>query len=153
MPTTLPFAMTEPSTTELLNRLLILHSRSLASYLHYARPWALQQHPKALAVLEQMVADHQDTVDRLAKLILETGPVDLGEYPITFTGYHDLSVEFLVNKLIERQQKTIVVIEKIVDQLSHAPYAQAVAKEILGQAKGHLENLQEVAAELQGAPA
>ena len=58
-----------------------------------------------------------------------------------------------MNKLIERQQKTIILIERIVGELNLAPYAQAVAKEVLGQAKGHLENLQEVAAELQGAAA
>ena len=72
---------------------------------------------------------------------------------VIFTGWHDLSVEWLVNKLIERQQKTILIIEKIVTQLNLAPYAQAVAKEVLGQAKGHLENLQEVTGELQGVPA
>ena len=145
--------MTEPTTHELLNRLLILHSRSLAMYLNYARPWALQAHPKSLAVLEQMVADQEATVDRLAGLILETGPVEPGEFPIIFTGWHDLSVEWLVNKLIERQQKTILIIEKLISHLSLAPYAQAIARETLGQAKGHLENLQEVAGELQGTPA
>ncbi len=144
--------MTELSTFDLLNRLVVLHSRSLASYLNFARPWALQAHPKSLAVLEQMVEDQQQTVDRLAGLIMETGPVDPGEYPIIFTGWHDLSVEWLVNKLIERQQKTIAIIEKIVAQLNLAPYAQAVAREVLGQAKGHLENLQEVAGELQIVP-
>ena len=145
--------MTELSTFDLLNRLVVLHSRSLASYLNFARPWALQAHPKSLAVLEQMVEDQQQTIDRLAGLIMETGPVDPGEYPIIFTGWHDLSVEWLVNKLIERQQKTIIIIEKIVAQLNLAPYAQAVAREVLGQAKGHLENLQEVAGELQSVPA
>ncbi len=145
--------MTELSTADILNRLLILHSRSLAAYLNYARPWAIQAHPKTLAVLEQMVADQQNTVDRLAALIMETSAVDPGEFPIAFTGWHDLSVEWLVNKLIERQQKTILLIEKLTAQLSLAPYAQAVAKEVLGQAKGHLENLQEVAGELQGLPA
>lgn len=144
--------MTEPSTYDILNRLQVLHSRSLASYLDYARPWALRAHPKTLAVLEQMIEDQKQTVDRLAGLILETGPVDPGEYPIMFTGWHDLSVEWLVNKLIERQEKTIVIMERLVNQLSLAPYAQAVGREALGQAKGHLENLQEVAGELQGAP-
>ena len=62
--------MTESSTTDSLNRLLILHSRSLASYLNFARPWALQAHPKALAVLEQMFAYQQDMVASLAKMIL-----------------------------------------------------------------------------------
>jgi hypothetical protein len=144
---------TEPTTHEILNRLLILHSRSLAMYLNDARPWALQAQPKALAVLEHMVADHRDTVDRLAGLILESGPVEPGEFPIIFTGWHDLSVEWLVDKLIERQKKTILIIEKLVEQLGLAPYAQAIAKETLGQAKGHLENLQEVAADMRGAAA
>jgi hypothetical protein len=144
--------MTEPTTYEILNRLLVLHSRSLAMYLSYAKPWALQAHPKSRAVLEQMVEDQRQTVDRLAALIMETGPVEPGEFPIAFTGWHDLSVEWLIEKLIERQQKTIMLIEKLVQQLSMAPYAQAVAKEALGQAKGHLENLQEVAGELQAAP-
>jgi hypothetical protein len=143
--------MTDDSTYQILNKLLVLHSRSLAKYLSYARPWAIQAHPKAMGVLDQMVEDQQNTVDRLAKMIMETGPVDHGEFPIQFTGWHDLSVEFLVNKLIERQQKTIIIIERLVDQLALAPYAQAVAKEVLGQAKGHLENLQEVATELQAA--
>lgn len=145
--------MTESSTYDILNRLLILHSRSLAAYLNYARPWAIQAHPKTLAVLEQMVADQQATVDRLAGLIMETGPVEPGEFPIIFTGWHDLSVEWLVDKLIERQRKTIILIERLVNQLNLAPYAQAMAREALGQAKGHLENLQEVAGELQGSPA
>jgi hypothetical protein len=145
--------MTEPSTYDILNRLLVLHSRSLAAYLNYARPWAIQAHPKTLAVLDQMVADQQATVDRLAALIMETGPVEPGEFPIIFTGWHDLSVEWLVEKLIERQQKTIILIERLVNQLNLAPYAQAMAREALGQAKGHLENLQEVAGELQGSPA
>jgi len=145
--------MSELATHEILNRLLILHSRSLAAYLNDARPWAIQSHPKTLAVLEQMVADQQNTVDRLAALILESGPVDPGEFPIQFTGWHDLSVEWLVHKLIERQKKTIALIEQLTAELSMAPYAQAVAKEALGQAKGHLENLQEVAGELQSAPA
>lgn len=145
--------MTELSTNDILNRLLVLHSRSLAAYLNYARPWALAAYPKALAVLEQMVADQQNTVDRLAGLILETGVVDHGEFPIQFTGWHDLSVEWLVNKLIERQKKTIAMMDQLTGQLNLAPYAQAVAKEALGQAKGHLENLQEVASELQGTPA
>lgn len=145
--------MIADSTYDVLNKLVVLHSRSLAMYLSYAQPWAIQTHPKAMAALDQMVEDQKRTVDRLAGLILETGPVAPGEFPIQFTGWHDLSTDWLVNMLIERQQKTILIIEKLVGQLSLAPYAQAVAKEVLGQAKGHLENLREVATDLQAAPA
>ncbi|WP_254509760.1 hypothetical protein [Anatilimnocola floriformis] len=145
--------MSESSTYDILNRIAILHSRSLAAYLHYAKPWAIQAHPKTQAVLEQMVADQLDTVDRLAALIMENGPVDPGEFPISFTGWHDLSVDWLVNKLIERQKRTIALMEQLTAELNLAPYAQAMAREAVGQAKGHLENLQEVAGELQVSPA
>ncbi|QDU28476.1 hypothetical protein ETAA8_35770 [Anatilimnocola aggregata] len=140
--------MTETSTYEILNDLLTMHSKSLAMYLSYAKPWALAAHPKARAVLEHMVEDQARTVDRLAAIILESGPVDNGEFPIFFTGWHDLSVDFLVGKLIERQKRSIAVINNMIGKLAFAPYAQAVAKEVLGEAKGHLENLQEVATDL-----
>jgi hypothetical protein len=69
---------------------------------------------------------------------------------MNFTGYNDLSVKFLLEKIIERQEKSIAMIEKIADLLATAPYAQAAAREALGEAKGHLENLQEAAAEPAG---
>ena len=144
-------AMNAPTTNDLLNRLLILHERSLPVYVSYALSDQLDATPKFAAVIRQMVEDQRRTVDRLATLILDNGgDVDRGEFPMNFTGYNDLSVKFLLHKIIERQEKTIAMIEKIVEGLSTAPYAQAAAREALGEAKGHLENLQELAAEPAG---
>ena len=49
-----------------------------------------------------------------------------------------------VDLLIERQQKFVAVCDKLADALGMAPYAQAAAREAVGEAKGHLENLQEL---------
>lgn len=137
-----------PTTSDLLNRLLVLHERSLPVYLSYAQPEGLLASPKVLAVISQMVEDQKRTVDRIGTLILENGGlVDRGKFPMDFTGYNDLSVSFLLKKCIERQERTIGAIERIADLLTTAPYAQAAAREALGEAKGHLENLQEVAAD------
>jgi Ni,Fe-hydrogenase maturation factor len=65
---------------------------------------------------------------------------------MSFTSLHDLSLAYLLKLLIERQQKTIAACEKLADALSLAPYAQAAAREAVGEAKGHLENLQELQA-------
>lgn len=136
-----------PTTSDLLNRLLVLHERSLPMYLSYAQPEGLLANSKAWAVVTQMVEDQKRTVDRIATLILDGGGlVDRGKFPMDFTGYNDLSVEFLVKKCIERQERTIGAIERIAELLARAPYAQAAAREALGEAKGHLENLHEVAA-------
>jgi hypothetical protein len=140
--------MNAPSTNNLLNRLLILHERSLPTYLSYSGADRLESSPKTAAVMAQMVEDQKRTVDRIATLILENGgQLDHGKFPMDFTGYNDLSVKFLLKKTIERQEKTIAAIERIVEALATAPYAQAAAREALGEAKGHLENLQEVAGE------
>ena len=139
--------MPTPSTIDILNRLYVLHHRSLAVYLHYAAPDRLASNPKAQAVLAQMAADQTRTADKLATMILDaSGQVDPGEFPMSFTGLHDLSVEYLVKLLIDRQKKHIAACERLADMLTMAPYAQAAAREAVGEAKGHLDNLQELAA-------
>lgn len=146
--------MPASSTTDILNRLYALHCRSLAVYLHYAPPDRWTTYPHAHDVLVQIAADHLRTADRLGGLILESGgTVDPAEFPMSFTGLHDLSVEYLVKMLLERQKKHIALSERLADQLSLAPFAQAAAREAVGEAKGHLDNLQELAGELSGEPA
>jgi hypothetical protein len=140
--------MSPPSTNEILNRLLVLHERSLPMYLSYAPPHQLGRNPHAKAVLDQIVADQKRTIDRLATIILESGTVEHGEFPMSFTSLHDLSLPYLLKLLIERQEKTIVACERLADALNMAPYAQATAREAVGEAKGHLENLQELQASL-----
>ena len=139
--------MPAPSTIEVLNRLYVLHHRSLAVYLHYAAPHRLAQNPSAASVLGQMVADQMRTADKLATMVLEAnGQVDPGEFPMSFTGLHDLSIEYLVKLLIERQVKHVAACERLANLLALAPYAQAAAREAVGEAKAHLDNLNELAA-------
>ena len=141
--------MSPPSTTEILNRLLVLHERSLPMYLSYAPPYQLAANPHAQAVLDQVVSDQKRTIDRLATIVLDSGgTVDYGEFPMSFTSLHDLSLAYLLKLLIERQEKFIAACERLADQLSLAPYAQAAAREAVGEAKGHLENLKELQTEL-----
>jgi hypothetical protein len=141
--------MSPPSTTDLLNRLLVLHMRSLPMYLGYAPPDQLYKHERAKAVLDQIVEDQKRTIDRLGGLILDgNGTVDYGEFPMAFTSLHDLSLPYLLSLLIDRQQKFVTVTERLADQLTTAPYAQAAAREAVGEAKGHLENLQDLQREL-----
>lgn len=140
--------MPAPSTIDVLNRLYVLHHRSLSAYLHYAAPDQLARQPKAQAVLAEMVADQTRTADRLATMILDaSGLVAPGEFPMAFTSLHDLSVEYLVGQLIQRQKKHVVACERLADMLNLAPYAQAAAREAVGEAKGHLDNLEELLAE------
>ena len=138
-----------PSTNEILNRLLVLHERSLPVYLSFAATEYIDKSPRIGQVFRHMASDHLRTVDRLGTLILDNhATVDHGKFPMSFTSLHDLSLAYLLKLLIERQQKSIAACERLADGLNMAPYAQAAAREIVGQAKGHLENLQELQASL-----
>ncbi|MBW8885630.1 MAG: hypothetical protein JF612_12845 [Planctomycetia bacterium] len=96
--------MSPPSTTQILNRLLVLHMRSLPMYLSYAPPYELARHVQAKAVLDQIVEDQKRTVDRLGTLILDSGgTIDYGEFPMSFTSLHDLSLSYLLKLLVERK--------------------------------------------------
>ena len=140
--------MQDLSTNDILNRLLIIHARSLPMYLSYAAPWQVRRHPRFMETLENVVFLQKQMVDRLATLVLENGGlVENGEFPMWFTGLHDLSVEYLLSQVILRQKKEIAYIEKCVQLLNRAPYAQAIAQEALGEAKGNLQALEEVVSE------
>ena len=142
--------MNSASTNDILNRLSVLHNRSLAMYLSYAAPWTEGQSEKAAAeTLAQIVEDQKNTVDRLGEMILENdGAVIPGQFPLAFASLHFLSFDFLVQKLIEHQRRDIAVIEDCVGQLNSPPLARAVAEEALGAARSHLDLLLELEKEM-----
>lgn len=137
--------MTEVDTIDILNRLAVVHHRSLAMYLTYAQPAWKRGDEKAKQTLSLIAADERATVDRLSVMIADGDrSARYGAFPMEYTGYHDLSFDFLLGKLIENQQDKILQIEEAVDALSLAPMAKLAAQEALGAAKGHLQSLQEL---------
>jgi len=138
--------MNSSNTIEVLNRLVAIHHRSLGTYLGYAPPTWQREDLEAKAELERIVADQQELVDRIGEMVVQNhGTVFYGSYPMEFTGYHDLSFKFLLNKLIEYQQRDIGRIEKCVGELDgSAVPAQSLAQESLGMAHGHLESFEEL---------
>ena len=129
-----------------LNRLSVAHSRSLTVYLQYAPPWLEKGHEEVTTVLEQIVRDQEATVDRIGTMIQSAGEdIDPGKFPISFTGLHDLSIEYLVSLMIEGQREIISISEKAVSELAADAMAQAVAQEAVGAAKAHLDSLLEIA--------
>lgn len=142
--------MSPDQTIFVLNQLVGLHSRSLASYLSYASPTWHRGDEKAKSVLSLMTEQQSEMSDRFGELIVANGEAaDPGGYPMFYTGFHDLSFEFLLDKLLSEQQHTVEALEDAVGQLAPDPRAYELAQEALGMAKGHLDSL----TELRTAPA
>lgn len=135
--------MTDQNTIALLNRLAICHTRSLATYLRFASPWFRNANQDCIATLHQMVASQIEMADRIGELILKLkGEVVPGEFPIRYTALNDLSIDYLMPRIIESHTHDIEVIQECVAGLKE-PEARALAEEALGEAKAHLDALQE----------
>jgi hypothetical protein len=137
--------MSEVTTNSLLNQIVAMHNCSLPVYLTYAPPAWSRGEEAAKETASLIAEDQRNTADRAAVMVTENGGiVDNGEFPMYYTGYHDLSFDFLLTEVIKEQKEDITTLEGIASQLSLVPLAKAAAEEALGAAKGHLESLEEL---------
>jgi hypothetical protein len=140
--------MNQTGIYQALNRLLTILYRSLPMYLTYACPWTHRGDDRALAALKRIVEDQKQMSQRLAEHIMaHYGPVEPDEYPSDYPDTHDLSLDYLIGKLVQCQKNDIAAIERCVTQLHGDREAASLAEESLGAARGHLETLEELAAE------
>jgi len=138
--------MSKPDTQQVLNRLLTIVYRSLPMYLTYAMPWIHRGDEKAVATLQRIVDSQKQIAQRIAEYIQDHhGSIEMGEYPLDFPDTHDLSLDFLISKLLTCQKKDVSAIERCVSALSADRHAALLAEEALGSARGHLETLEELA--------
>lgn len=139
--------MLDATVRNVLNRLLVIHSRSLPQYLMYARPYAPGAGHEKLEVLQQIVDDQTQMSERIVSLLVEAdAPQYSGNFPMEFTDLHDLSIDYLIQEAVAHQRRDIRTIEACVEALKSAPTAHALAEEALGMAKGHLQSLEELVA-------
>jgi hypothetical protein len=140
--------MATSGTYEVLNRLLTILHRSLPMYLTYASPWTHRGDEQAAEILQRIVDDERQLSTRIAHYIMDhDGRVNLGEYPLDFPDTHDLAFDYLLGKLVACQKADVAAIEECVRQLQGDRQAAALAEEALGSARGHLETLEELAAQ------
>ena len=136
-------------TVNVLNHLLAIHNRSLPVYLSSARPWTARNGREDLHVLQDIADAHFRMVDRCGSMIIELqGMLRNGEFPLRFADWHDLSLSYIVGRTIELQQRDIERIGQCVQWLESSPRAKALAQEALGEAKAHLETLEELSGKL-----
>ena len=137
--------MSQSNTNELLNRLLTILYRSFPMYLKDAQPWSNGSSNSSTETLDHIVRDQQTLGDRIAGTILDSGgEPHLGDFPLQYADWNDLSLPFTIKIALNYQQQDIQAIEQCLRDLQLAPAAKALGEEVLGLAKGHLESLEEL---------
>lgn len=135
------------ATLDLLNELLAIEYRSLPMYLTYACPWRHAQDARAAETLQHIVTDQQHMSARLVEEIQDRGGApEVGDFPMTFTDMHDLSLDYLIKDALVWQQRGVDRIEQIVASLESDRGARELAQEVLGSERAHLEALAELIA-------
>jgi len=138
-------AMTHSDTIDVLNRVLAVLYRSLPVYLQGAKPWTPNDGRRALDALARIAEDQQRYSQRVAAAILqEDGQIAVGQFPLEFTAIHDLALDYLVKRVAQSQRRDIEIIRECVAALADASALRVLAEEILGNAEGHLETLEEI---------
>lgn len=128
-----------------LNTLLNVLSRSLSAYLANAKPWASIEDQRLRGVLDNLLSDQQRYADRVSEVIIEEGGrPDPGRFPMRFTAKHDLSLGYLVQEILDEQEQGVAVLERCAAQLEGSSSLHALAEEVLGNARGHLDILKEM---------
>jgi hypothetical protein len=131
-----------------LNRLLALLCRSLPAYLADAEPWARADRRSIRAAIDRLTADQQLYAARLADAIVQRGGrPNPGPFPAEFAAKNDLSLEFLLQEIVAYQEHDALSIQQCAAQLEGDPALHALAEEILGNIKGHLDVLRELTKE------
>lgn len=139
------FGMSSSVILGALNRLFASHCQSVPLYLSQTRPWISPKNGKVKEVLDLMVSDQRIMIDRIAALIDRFGgEPDRGQGK-DLTRLNDLSLDFLLQRVIEFQRDDILEIESCVTDLEDDAESKGLAQEALGMAKGHLDSLEEVA--------
>lgn len=138
--------MPSTETTDVLNRVLAILERSFTQYLRWAKPYVPPGREDVEQSLAQIVAGQDELAERVSHLVFEAGGLpDNGKFPIEYTDTHDLAIDYLIREAIDNQKQDIVDLANCAEALRHSPAAQSLASEALGQAKGNLETLEELA--------
>jgi hypothetical protein len=136
--------MNSVKTIQTLNELLRVLCRSLPAYLADARPWARSNDQQLRSALDHLVADQKRYAQYVAEAIAaQGGRPDPGSFASQFTAKHDLSLDFLLHEVIGHQERDISAIKRCAARLEDTSSLHALAEEILGNAKGHLDVLKE----------
>lgn len=94
--------------------------------------------------IRHIMSDQSLMIDKIADYVESLdGTPNMGEFPMEFTSMHDLSIDYMTQQLLDRQQREVELIEMMSADLESGSPAKALAQEALGAAKAHVESLQE----------
>lgn len=130
-----------------LHELLALTKRSFLQYQRHAQPYRQGNDEEILATFSDIVADQDLLVERIVGQLERRGHVPpSAEFPMEFTGLHDLALDYLLDRAIDYQKRDIEALEQLSESLACHQTIRSLVDEAKGMARGHLQSLEECCA-------
>ena len=83
-------------------------------YLASAPPHRQFGDEQAWETIQHIISDQKLMIDKIADYVEALdGTPNMGEFPMEFTGFHDLSTEFSLQRALERQKREAALIDQI----------------------------------------
>jgi bacterioferritin (cytochrome b1) len=143
--------MTDARAVELLNCLLRTLCRSVAAYARDARPWARPDQQELVRAIDDLADDQQHYARRVTDAILELGGApEPDTFPLDYSAINDIAIDYLLQAVIEGQDRDLAQLEQCAIALAELPPLGDLAREILGNARGHAEILAKLLAAAKG---
>jgi hypothetical protein len=137
----------------ILNELFAKLDCSMARYLSYARPWVRRPNMLLDALVRRMSHEHEILASNIARLIYDRrGAVRSCVFPMDFTSYNDLSLEYLAPRLLENERALIASAEEYAERLKKDPEARRVVGKIVASLRRYAALLAELLAPIRVAP-
>jgi hypothetical protein len=136
----------DEQTQALLQEVLRRESRSLLMYVGDAYPWTTSGGEPALAALRQLVRAEAGAVAALGRFMARHGitPAPVGAYPVHFTNYNFIALQYLLPHLIDAERAGITALEADLAAVKD-PGAKAAVEQLLAAKRTHLAGLERLA--------
>jgi hypothetical protein len=128
----------------LIQRLIAMGRHSLLQYVADSCPWTNDQTRVEFAHVLTLADEERGAIGRLIRFLQKkhVRPLLLGSYPAHFTLMNFVTVDFLVPKLIEENEKQVADIEKCHAAAHHEEVRTAI-EQYLDVKRRHLQTLKD----------
>lgn len=135
---------------EVLSRLIGLLRRSPLMYLAESGIWTYRGDEDLKLSLADVAADHQNFIDRAETILIDQElESPQSAFPLSFTGWHDVDLGFLLSRVLvdltDRQQEIVGLMEQADLAASHGDITVGRAAELVREVRaaidGHIDLL------------
>ncbi len=135
--------MIDPQTVERLQEIMRRESLSVLMYVGQAYPWTTARNNAALGELKRIIDEEREAIHALGVFLMRrrASLPWVGSFPTSFTTINFLSLEHILPRLIDYEQKSIPLLEKDLHAIQDAD-ARTKVRALLEVKQQHVRELE-----------